>query len=565
VEAKAPEPEPEAPAAAGGGSREAGGAPATGGAPHFDGGSASFGDCEGPLGSVRYSVASGTFEGMLTVELGHDFPRGEIHYTTDRTLPTKDSPLYLGPIGITSTTDLRARVFIDGVATGMASGAVYVARDFDATHDLPVIVLDSYGVPPNQSVVVGGAGGGPGTGEMVVREFVDAALLSYEPGEGPTSLSSLPALATSAATHIRGQSSAFYDKKPYRLELRNPDRSDRDCVLLGMPSESDWVLNSPFPDKALIRNAFVYSLGREMGLSAPRAVFAEVYVNESARPLSSSDYQGVYLIVETIKNQKDRLDLAELGPNDTEPPAVAGGYIFKFEWQVTAIEQLLPCPMTRQNCWNWLEVVDPNPLVPAQRDYLTEYLGRAVDVFQADAPADPRTGYPSLFDTDSLIDHVVINEFTRNLDAYTRSQFFYKDREGKLVAGPLWDFDLIAGVGSDPSTGGFQFDINAARMRETVNWFSMLIQDTAFRAKLIARWKDLRRGLLSDHAIASRIDHLSAPLARAAERNFKKWNILSTQKVIFFLTPDVPTWSGQVDFMREWLLERAGFLDTQWG
>ncbi len=46
-----------------------------------------------------------------------------------------------------------------------------------------------------------------------------------------------------------------------------------------MPAESDWVLHSPYPDKALIRNAFTYSLGRDIGMAAPRGVLVEVYVN----------------------------------------------------------------------------------------------------------------------------------------------------------------------------------------------------------------------------------------------------------------------------------------------
>ena len=119
-------------------------------------------------------------------------------------------------------------------------------------------------------------------------------------------------VATPAGYHVRGQSSANYDKKPLRVELRHADGTDRDCPVLGMPAESDWVLHSPFPDKALIRNAFVYSLGPDIGIAAPRGVFVEVYLNTAARAMGSGDYQGVYLLVETIKNQKSRLNLKKL-------------------------------------------------------------------------------------------------------------------------------------------------------------------------------------------------------------------------------------------------------------
>jgi hypothetical protein len=63
------------------------------------------------------------------------------------------------------------------------------------------------------------------------------------------------------------------------------------------------------------------------------------------------------------------------------------------------------------------------------------------------ARADTTTGYPAFIDTPSFVNQVILHELTRNLDAYTRSQYFYKDRDGKVNAGPLWDYDLIAGVG----------------------------------------------------------------------------------------------------------------------
>jgi hypothetical protein len=299
-----------------------------------------------PTGDITFSVPSGTFEGSLSVELRTELAGAEIRYTTDHTTPTVSSTLSAGtPVAISSTTRLVAQPFVQGVATGTPQAAVYIARAFEQMHDLPIIVLDTYGTP------IPGQDSGSAT-----DEYIDTALLAFEPSDGMTSLGATPKVATAAGIHIRGQSSANYAKKPYRLELHEVDGTDRDCPMLGMPSESDWVLHSPFPDKALIRNAFVYSLGRDIGMAAPRALFAEVYVNTASRPVEASDYVGVYLLVEKIKNQKDRLNLQQLEPEDTALPAIAGGYIFKFEWRVMDIEQELSCPYGQQNCWDYIEV-----------------------------------------------------------------------------------------------------------------------------------------------------------------------------------------------------------------
>lgn len=535
-----------------GGDGSTGGISGNGGA----GGSAVGAECGvDAKGSIVFSPPSGTFENTVTVTLSSAVATDELRYTTDHSAPTVTSPRYTAPLTFEASTDLRVQIFSQGSAIGAPSGAVYVARSGDATHDMPVLVLDSFGKVPSS--------------EVDERDYVDAAVLGFAPAEGTAALTSPPTVAAHGAFHVRGQSSSRYEKKPYRLELRAADTADRDCPLFGMPSESDWVLHSPFPDKALIRNAFVYSLGKEMGLTAPRTAFVELYVNSDGQGLDSADYQGVYLLVETIKNHKSRLNLQQLKPADTLLPALAGGYIFKLEWAVMNLEQPLPCPSAQSNCWNYVEVVDPKPWVPAQQQYLTEHLQQVVKALHSATPSDPTTGYPAVLDVDSFVNMVIMSELTRNLDAYVRSHYLHKDREGKLTAGPLWDYDLIAGVGSTGSTKnltttGFQHESSQSRIAVTVDWYPVLLKDPSFQALLVARYKQLRQSVLSDAQLTARITKLSTGLAAGAARNFKKWNNLATERIGNFQTPTADTWDGQLTAMRTWLTARTAWLDTQW-
>src|SRR5690606_25045398 len=110
-----------------------------------------------------------------------------------------------------------------------------------------------------------------------------------------------------------------------------------------------------------------------------------------------------------------------------------------------------------------------------------------------------------------------------NLDAYARSSYFYKDRNGKITAGPLWDLDLTYGVGGgweNLETAGWQYE--QTRTPITNNWMNRLVLDPAFLDLVRARWAQLRQGLLSDAAIDARIARLTAPLVNAAERNFQR-------------------------------------------
>jgi len=496
------------------------------------------------MADIVATPASGTFVSSVEVALETFRANGDIRYSTDGNAVTPSSPTYEGsPLVFSETTELRARVFVDGMPVGQELIHHYLPRDFDVVVDLPIVVLDSFGAPAPD------------------REYIDAAFFSFE--SAGSSLSDAPTVSTRAGFHLRGQSTATFEKAPYRIELRDGDDEDADYPLLGMPEESDWALRGPFADKALIRDAFFYGLGAEMGMVAPRFAYCEFYRNVGGGPLGEDDYMGVYLVVETIKNSKARLDLKQLDPTKTTPDELPGGYIFKFEW-LAAEEPIIQCP-SGDNCWSDLEVHDPSSLVPAQADWLQGHLRGFVDVLYSPQFSDPTSGYVSYIDVASFIDQIIINELGREMDAYIRSAYFHKDRDGKIVAGPLWDYNLSLDVGGffeNRSIEGFQYE----QQRQPINndWMGRLLEDPAFVAQLTARWQSLRTNLLSDTALDARIDGLVAPLAEAAERNFNRWPNLTNQMVGPFQTPTDPTWEGQVAVVRTWVKARAAWLDTAW-
>lgn len=493
---------------------------------------------------ITFSPPSGTFEGSVAVTLAASRSDAEIRYTLDGSEPTSSSQLWDGvALTLAQTTRIRARVYVNGAPLGEEALGLYLARAYDQVHDLPVMVLDAYGA------------GAPD------REYRDVAVLTYEGAQN--SLSDTPTFVSHAGFHLRGQSTATFEKPPYRLELRNALNEDRDAPLLGMTADSDWALRGPFADKALIRDAFFYGLGADMGIASPRFRHVELYRNVDDTPLSQEDYFGVYLLVETIKNSKSRLDLKQLEEDDLASEMLSGGYIFKFEW-LAAEEPILECPGS-ENCWNDLEVFDPVPLAVEQENWLASHLRSFVDVLYSPTFTDPQSGYQAFIDPDSFVDQIIINELGREMDSYIRSAYFHKDRDGKIFAGPLWDYNLSldnGGFFENRETAGWQYE--QERMPIANDWMNRLLEDPAFQARLNARWQTLRGTLLSDAALLERIDNLTAPLVNAAARNFERWPNLSDAMVGPFNTPTMPTWQGQVDNIKTWVVARAAWLDSQW-
>ncbi|GAA1908854.1 hypothetical protein GCM10009716_18500 [Streptomyces sodiiphilus] len=495
-------------------------------------------------GDIVFSESSRTFRGQISVSLSTTVSDAEIRYTTDGRLPTASSPVYTGPLEFRTTTQLRARAFVGGAPSGDPGTALYTARSFDATHDLPVMVMDAYG------------GGKPG------REYRDVSTMVMEPQGGTASLSATPTVATRAGFRLRGQSSAEFEKAPYRLELWDNDNDDAAYPMLGMPAEADWVLRGPFSDKALIRDAFVYSLGRDMGMETPRFAFFELYLNLDSQPVSPDDYQGVYMLVETIKDGPDRIDIEKLRKSDTTLPEISGGYIFKFEW-FAAEEPILHCPGGGWDCWRDLEIKRPKSPNSQQMQWLGQHLKEFHDALRGPDPSHPQTGYPAYIDVGSFVDQIIIAELSRDMDAYIRSSYFHKDRNEKIVAGPLWDYDLTFGTGgffNNTEIRGWQFQ--EVRQPVANDWFVRLMDDPSFVQRVDTRWRQLRQGILSDQQINARINSLASPLTNGAQRNFQKWPNLTQPMIGFFFTPTAPTWQGQVDFMRDWTHRRAAWLDS---
>lgn len=560
-----------APAGSGGASNPIGGSTSSGGTPPAAGaGGTSTAGAAGAgaagatgkapptlIGSVAFSTPSQSFKASLDVGMTTSVTGAEIRYTIDGTLPTATSMLYGGaPLALTATTELRAQAFVSGAASGAVSTALYIARTFDLSSDLPIVLVDGYG-----------------KGEPTDKDvYKNAAVMIFEPVAGMAQLTALPTLATRAGWHIRGQSSMNFPQAPYKIEFWDNADKDADYPVMGMPADSDWALIPPYYDRTLVRNPFVYTLGKEMGMQAPRTAYAEVYLNWAARPIADTDYQGIYWFSETIKNNKVRTKLKQLEAPDTMLPAISGGYIFKFD-QAAAEEPKLACTGSNPisggfgmtggggggTCWVDLEVVDPDPLGPEQKAWLTQYIQQ----FHDSLHATPIGDYAQFIDVASFVDYLLVNELTRNVDAYVRSAYFHKDRDGKLQGGPLWDYNFALAVGGantiDPA-GGWQY----AGSRNVNNWYPKLTSDPAFMAQVKARWATLRQGVMATAALDQRITELAAPLSNAIVRDYAKWPVATVMKNSGIVRgPTVTTWAEQVQAMRTFVSARAAWMDTQ--
>jgi hypothetical protein len=306
---------------------------------------------------------------------------------------------------------------------------------------------------------------------------------------------------------FHGQSSLSFAKKSYGLETRDSLGDNQNVSLLGLPVENDWILHGPYSDKSQMRNALAYTLAAELGRYAPGVRFCEVIINQ--------EYRGIYILTEKIKLDNDRVDITRLQPQDITEPQVSGGYIFKKD-KINEGDNIINLNRGQQ-----LIITEPKSdlIVPEQQNWLVNHLNDFEDVLYSGGD------YSAWIDVVSFADNFLMVELAKNIDGFRLSTYFYKDRNEKIVAAPVWDYNLSFG-NADYNDGWIASGWYYTHIGYDNNWWLHLVDDVYFQNLCKTRWTLLRSGPFSEEHIFNLIDNWSELLQEAQSRNFMLYPVL---------------------------------------
>lgn len=376
---------------------------------------------------------------------------------------------------------------------------------------------------------------------------------------------------------FRGSTSQdLFPKKPYGFEVWDSTKTSITKKILGFPSESDWVLNPLYNDKTLMRDPIAYWLARQSGRYASRTKHVEVIID--------GRYEGVYVLQEKVKRDKNRVDIEKILPTDNSGDNLTGGYIVKIDKETgsSIVKKWSSSyrPDERSQARPLFQVEYPKAIDMSNNQF--EYIKAYVNAFETNlyGPVfrDPTNGYAKYIDVNSFIDFFLLNEITRNVDGYRLSTYLYKNRDskgGKLTMGPAWDFNIALGNGdyyNGYKTQGWQYKVNDLMFPLPVGatvddffkapgWWGRLLDDFSFSEKTYNRWKTLRSGQWSDAKIKNFIDSTATNLNEAQARNFQRWPVLGK-----YVWPNYyvgQTHKDEVAWMQNWLVQRIAWIDGQ--
>jgi len=505
---------------------------------------------------ITFSRAGGTYSNNFALSLSSAAGL-TIRYTFDNSDPSLQNGItYGGPISISNTRMIRVRSYD---ANGNASEAVSqtyikVASDLqDFSSDMPIMIINSF----NSEITDGDR----------VPSYLE--INDVDASGRTTLLNDDSALKSTIVINKRGASSLSFPKNGYGFHLKLDDFSDdRKEQLLGMPEEHNWILHGPYTDMTLMRNVYAFDLARQLGWYAPRTRYVELFMHSGNGSLSQANYHGVYVLMERIKRDDNRVNITKLRPEDIAEPDISGGYIFKVDRLGSGESGF----RTRRSTPLVFVSPDEEDLMPAQKAWIADYMSDFEEALYRSNFTDPDDGYAQYINVDSFIDHFLLTELLKEIDGYRLSTYMYKDRDGKVIMGPLWDFNLSLGI-ADYLEGweaeGWYYDqprpdYHCAMTCAIRDWYVRLLEDPAFKDKLERRWWTLREGQFSTAQITGLVDSNVDILSEAQERNFDRWPVLGT-----YVWPNyyyqLNTWSAHVNTMRTWLTDRLSWIDSQMG
>ena len=321
-----------------------------------------------------------------------------------------------------------------------------------------------------------------------------------------------------------------FKKKPYRLKLTDKQS------LLGMTKSKHFALLAHADDaqdkKGFMRNQVGFELSRMIGMEwTPATAPVEVVLN--------GEYIGLYFLTETIRVDKDRVNIVEQEDEETDAAAITGGWLVEID---NYDED--PHITIRENGDKtmWFTYKTPEVLSSAQKSFLTDEMVRIDRLVYGDKNSSTLWQY---LDMDALAKFYIVQEIMDNYESFHGSCYLYREKgDGqKWKFGPVWDF-------------GSSFNRNKDRyLYEDAMWHNHWIPEIckfpAFMARVKEIWKEFYPQINNIYTFTGAQLTL---LKSAAVADADRWSDYSGNRDL----------QKRINSVNTWLGSSVAWLNEQW-
>jgi len=443
---------------------------------------------------------------------------------------------------------------------------------------LPEIRITAQREPTSQN---GGTCQGAWTAATGTHRFDYVAVTNFQITGASAAKDNITRSSKPDSIRLRGNSTSDADKKPYRIKFGDK------VSLFGKEAAKSWVLLANFYDGTFALNAIAFEMGKRMGLEFTNtSQLVDLYIN--------NQYKGIYQLTEQIQANDARVNIKEKHR----------GWLAEFDYHAPASDECRqafiadppaastqPCYYNCQNQTNYNlttfikspELDDTsftkNPNDSSQLRFVKTDINNLVAKMKAND--FPENGYRNLIDLESFAKYVLIQLVLDNFDFNSKTQtgglpgsnFCYrKDSSGtsKIMAGPLWDFDLAAGVqnnmggGFFPGMGGggasfpSHYQSHTDSIRPTHVFYKRLWADNVFKAKYKKLWLKHKSDF---QAMSSLVDNIKSQVGGSITG--KGNNIWANNAMMGSGTLTAQQFNTEVSGLKTWLNNRLAWVDGQ--
>ena len=341
---------------------------------------------------------------------------------------------------------------------------------------------------------------------------------------------------------LRGNTTQEYPKKPFAIKLTSG------ASVLGMPSHKRWVLLANWLDHSMIRNTVAFDIAH--------AIESAVKSNNLAQGIPwnvhgynvelvvDGHYVGNYYLCEQIKIDGNRLNIKKPYDAEDNPAAFADcGYLLEFD-----MKEDTDIKYTTSN-GAWVKFKNDEP----ESSDVYKAVSQKIQGIEDNLDAGNYTAAYNELDINSMVDQFLIWELTMNREyGDPGSVYMFMDGNGKLSAGPVWDFDRGTFQNQEEATSlgnstsyrvkpDDEWMFNRSQESETYSyiWYRQLAKDTEFQNVVKARWAVIYPSL---KAVVNTIEAYREPMRASFEYDSAMWP--TSKSDVQAYKSDFKDWSG---------------------
>ena len=386
----------------------------------------------------------------------------------------------------------------------------------------------------------------------------------------------------------RGNTSWEQEKKPYNITLQDS------VTLPGMTGQTtDYSLVSS-SDLTFLRNRISNEMGELAGTGSMACIRVNLYINNS--------FEGVYELYQRITPENMNLtDLEELTEQanplrseeslnqlttgltlddwnqsitgkwwdyENNPENITGGYILEAD---NAMRYSGEASGFILESGAYMVAKSPAYLSEAQYQYISSYVQECENVMRESVGLDDYQALSAYIDIPSFVGKYLVEEVSKNIDCSSTSQYFYKDQDGLLHAGPVWDYDWAYGVERiqeeidymDPT--GF----SARDIPGSLIWWQLLYYNNAFYQDVVSLYESVLYPWLNE-LVETGLTQWAQELSASAVMDYLRWGRVNNDSQETSLSPAALTeaagqaYMDQVEQVRSFLSARKEFLYSEW-